>query len=52
MELIQKFYLEIKHIRSVENQVTIALNKDMQVIYMETMSTCEIDIKERIKEMT
>lgn len=52
MEVIWKFYLEIKHIKSEENQVANALNKGMQVIYMETMSTCEIDIKERIKEMT
>ena len=52
MELIIKFYLEIERIKSEENQVTNALNKGMQVICMETVSTFEIDIKERIKEMT
>jgi len=52
MELIIKFYLEIERIKSEENQVVDTLNRGMQVKYMETMSTCDIYIKERIKELT
>jgi hypothetical protein len=49
MALISEFDFEIKHIKGKENRVADALNRSMQTIHLATTSTCESDIKKRIR---
>jgi len=50
LALINEFYFNIKHIQGKENKVVDALNKILQVAHLESMSTFEFNIKEKIKE--
>jgi hypothetical protein len=49
MDLLSEFDFEIKNIKGKENRVVDALSRSMKVIHLEAISTCELDIKERIK---
>jgi hypothetical protein len=49
MALLSEFYFEIKHIKGKENSVVDALSRSMKTIHLEAVSTCETDVKERIK---
>jgi hypothetical protein len=49
MDLISEFDFEIKHIKGKENRVVDALSRSMKVIHLETVSTYETDLKERVK---
>jgi hypothetical protein len=49
MALLSEFDFEIKHIKGKENRVVDSLSRSMQVIHLEAISTCESDIKERVK---
>jgi hypothetical protein len=49
MALLSEFDFEIKHIKGKENRVADALSKSMKTIHLATLSTCETDVKERIR---
>jgi hypothetical protein len=49
MALLGEFYFEIKHIKGKENRVVDALGRSMKVIHLVVVSTCESDIKERVR---
>jgi hypothetical protein len=49
MALLSEFDFEIKHIKGKENRVVSALSISMKTIHLAVVSTCEIDVKERIK---
>jgi hypothetical protein len=49
MDLLSEFDFEIKHIKGKQNRVSDALSRNMKVINFEDISTCESDIKERVK---
>jgi hypothetical protein len=49
MALLSEFDFEIKHIKGKENRVVDALSRSMKVIHLAAISTCEMDIKERVK---
>jgi hypothetical protein len=49
MALLSEFDFEIKHIKGKENRVVDALSRSMKVIHLVVVSTCESDIKERVK---
>jgi hypothetical protein len=49
MALLSKFDFEIKHIKGKENRVVDALSRSMKTIHLAAVSTCETDVKERIK---
>ena len=49
MALLSEFDFEIKHIKGKENRVVDALNRSMKTIHLAVVSTCERDVKERIK---
>jgi dGTP triphosphohydrolase len=48
MALFSEFNFEIKHINGKENKVVDALSRSMKVIHLEAMSTCELDLKDRV----
>ena len=49
MALLSEFDFEIKHIKGKENRVVDALRRSMKTIHLTAVSTCEIDVKERIR---
>jgi hypothetical protein len=49
MTLLREFDFEIKHIKGKKNRVANALSRSMKTIHLEAVSTCETDVKERIK---
>jgi hypothetical protein len=49
MALLSEFDFEIKHIKGKENRVVDALSRSMKVIHLEVVSTCESNIKERVR---
>jgi hypothetical protein len=49
MALLSEFDFEIKHIKGKENRVADALSRSMKIIHLVMVSTCEIDVKERIR---
>jgi hypothetical protein len=49
MALHSEFDSEIIYIKAKENRVVDALSITMKVIHLETISTYESDIKERVK---
>jgi hypothetical protein len=49
MDLLSEFDFEIKHIKGKENRVVDALSRSMKVIHLAAVSTCETNIKERVK---
>jgi hypothetical protein len=50
MALLSESDFEIKHIKGKENRVVDALRISMRMIHLVVVSTCETDIKERVKE--
>jgi hypothetical protein len=50
MALLSEFDFEIKHIKGKENKVVNALSRSMRTIHLAAASTCETDIKDRVKE--
>ena len=49
MALLSDFDFKIKHIKGKENRVVDALSKSMNTIHLEVVSTCETDVKERVR---
>jgi hypothetical protein len=49
MVLLSEFDFEIKHIKGKENRVVDALSRSMKTIHLAAVSTCETDVKERIR---
>jgi hypothetical protein len=49
MTLLSEFDFEIKHIKGKENRVADALRKSVKMIHLATMTTCEMDFRERVR---
>jgi hypothetical protein len=49
MAFLRDFDFEIKHIKGKENKVVDALSKSMKTIHLTTVSTCETNVKERVR---
>jgi hypothetical protein len=49
MALLRKFDFEIKHIKGKENRVVDALRRSMKIIHLAAVSTCETDVKNRVR---
>jgi hypothetical protein len=48
MNLLSEFDFEIKHIKGKENKVVDDFSRSVKMIHLETMSTCKMDVKERV----
>ena len=49
MGLLSEFDFEIKHVKGKENKVVDALSKSMKTIHLAAVSTCEMNVKERVR---
>jgi hypothetical protein len=49
MALLTEFDFKIKHIKGKENRVVDALSISVKTIHLEVVSTCETDIRERVR---
>jgi hypothetical protein len=49
MALLSEFDLEIKHVKGKENKVADALSRSMKTIHLAAVSTCETNVKERVR---
>jgi hypothetical protein len=49
MALLSEFDFEIKHIKRKENKVADALSRSMKKIHLVTLSTCETDVKNKVR---
>jgi hypothetical protein len=49
MALLSEFDFEIKHIKGKENKVADALSRSMKTIHLAVVSTCETNVKERVR---
>jgi hypothetical protein len=49
MALLREFDFEIKHIKGKENRVVDALSRSMKIIHLAAVSTCETDLKNRVR---
>jgi hypothetical protein len=49
MALLREFDFEIKHIKGKENRVADALSRSMRMIHLAAVSTCETDVKNRVR---
>jgi hypothetical protein len=49
MALLSEFDLEIKHIKGKENRLVDSLSRSMKFIHLAIVSTCEMDVMERVK---
>jgi hypothetical protein len=49
--LPSEFDFEIKHIKGKENKVVDALSRRMKTIHLATVSTCEMNVKERVRNV-
>jgi hypothetical protein len=49
MALLSEFDFKIKHIKGKENRVVDALSRSVKMIHLAAVSTCETDVRERVK---
>jgi hypothetical protein len=49
MALLSEFDFEIKHIKGKENKVVDALSRSMKTIHLAAVSTCKMNVKERVR---
>jgi hypothetical protein len=49
MALLSEFDFEIKHVKGKENKVVDALSRSMKTIHLAAVSTCETNVKERVR---
>jgi hypothetical protein len=49
MAFLSKFHFEIKHIKGKENKVSDVLSRSMKTIHLIAVSTCEMNVKERVR---
>jgi hypothetical protein len=49
MALLSEFDFEIKHIKGKENRVVDALRRSIKTIHLTTVSTCETNVRERVR---
>jgi hypothetical protein len=49
MALLSEFDFEIKHIKGKKNKVADALSRCMKTIHLAAVSTCETNVRERVK---
>jgi hypothetical protein len=49
MALLSEFDFEIKHVKGKENKVANALSRSMKTIHLAAVSTCETNVKERVR---
>jgi hypothetical protein len=49
MALLTEFDFKIKHIKGKENKVADALIRIIKMIHLVMVSTCEMDIRERVR---
>jgi hypothetical protein len=49
MALLSEFDFKIKHIKGKENKVADALSRSMKKIHLAAVSTCETNVRERVK---
>jgi hypothetical protein len=49
MALLSLFNFKIKHIKGKENRVAYALSRSMKTIHLAVVSTCETNVKERVR---
>jgi hypothetical protein len=49
MALLSEFDFEIKHIKGKENRVVDALSRSVKMIHLAAVSTCEMDVRERVR---
>jgi hypothetical protein len=49
MALLSEFDFEIKHVKGKENKVVDALSISMKTIHLAAVSTCEMNVKERVR---
>jgi hypothetical protein len=49
MALLSEFDFEIKHVKGKENKVADALSRSMKTIHLAVVSTCEMNVKERVR---
>jgi hypothetical protein len=49
MGLLSEFYFKIKHIKGKENRVVDALNRSVKTIHLVAVTTCETDVRERVR---
>ena len=49
MALLSEFDFEIKHIKGKENRVVDALSRSVKMIHLETVRTCETNVRERFR---
>jgi hypothetical protein len=49
MDLLSEFDFEIKHVKGKENKVVDALSRSMKTIHLVAVSTCETNVKERVR---
>ena len=49
MDLLRDFDFEIKHIKGKKNRMADALRRSMKTIHLAAVSTCETNVKERVR---
>ena len=51
MALLSEFNFKIKHIKGKENRVADALSRSIKMIHLSTISTCETNVRERVRNV-
>jgi hypothetical protein len=49
MALLSEFDFKIKHIKGKENRVVDSLSISIKLIHLEAVSTCEMNVRERVR---